>query len=67
VTDGGKLIRSPVDDVRIAGRTTRGVTLFRIDESERIVSVAHLPEEEASDEDGGEDGDGAASAGPDEA
>src|SRR3546814_10442289 len=35
VTDAGKLIRSPVDDIRIAGRTTRGVTLFRIDDSER--------------------------------
>src|SRR3546814_16368859 len=46
VTDAGKLIRSPVDDIRIAGRTTRGVTLFRIDESERIVSVAYLPEDE---------------------
>ncbi|MGE5767007.1 MAG: DNA gyrase subunit A, partial [Bacteroidota bacterium] len=59
VTDGGKLIRSPVEDIRIAGRTTRGVTLFRIDESERIVSVAHLPEDEESEE---EDGDGAGPA-----
>ena len=60
VTDAGKLIRMPVDDIRIAGRTTRGVTLFRIDESERIVSVAHLPEDEESDEvPGGDDsGDG---------
>jgi len=52
VTDGGKLIRSPVEDIRIAGRTTRGVMLFRIDESERIVSVAHLPEEDDEDENG---------------
>ncbi len=42
VTNGGKLIRCPVGDVRIAGRNTRGVTLFRIDEGERVVSVAHL-------------------------
>ncbi len=55
VTDGGKLIRSPVDDIRIAGRTTRGVMLFRIDESERIVSVAHLPEEDDEDENGGDE------------
>jgi DNA gyrase subunit A len=80
VTDAGKLIRSPVEDIRIAGRTTRGVTLFRIDESERIVSVAHLPEEEASEVDDGTGGDddtggddtgggagGPADAGPDEA
>ncbi len=44
VTDGGKLIRTPVADVRIAGRSTRGVTLFRIDEDEHIVSVARLAE-----------------------
>jgi DNA gyrase subunit A len=50
VTDAGKLIRSPVEDIRIAGRTTRGVTLFRIDESERIVSVAHLPEDADAEE-----------------
>ncbi len=55
VTDGGKLIRSPVEDIRIAGRTTRGVMLFRIDESERIVSVAHLPEEDDEDENGGDE------------
>ncbi len=42
VTDGGQLIRSPVDDIRIAGRRTQGVTLFRIEEDERVVSVAHL-------------------------
>ena len=65
VTDGGKLIRSPVEDIRIAGRTTRGVMLFRIDESERIVSVAHLPEEEdgAEGDDSAPGGDGAGNGG----
>ena len=42
VTDGGKLIRTPVADIRVAGRSTRGVTLFRIAKDERVVSVAHL-------------------------
>src|SRR3546814_4337266 len=50
VTDAGKLIRSPVNDIRIAGRTTRGVTLFRIDDSERIGSVAHPAEAEDAEE-----------------
>src|SRR3546814_12616340 len=65
VTDAGKLIRSPVDDIRIAGRTTRGVTLFRIDDSERIVSVAHLAAEEAAEqsEPAAPDPDAAADAG----
>jgi DNA gyrase subunit A len=44
VTNGGKLIRCPVEDIRIAGRSTRGVTLFKIDADERVVSVAHLGE-----------------------
>lgn len=44
VTDGGQLIRCPVDGIRIAGRKTQGVTLFRVEEGERVVSVAHLGE-----------------------
>jgi DNA gyrase subunit A len=66
VTDAGKLIRCPIDDVRIAGRKTQGVTLFRVDSDERVVSVARLSESgEDEDEDGngddgeaGEDGNG---------
>ena len=50
VTDGGQLIRSPVHDIRTAGRTTRGVTLFRIGPDERVVSVARL-EDVDEDED----------------
>jgi DNA gyrase subunit A len=51
VTDGGQLIRTSVDEVRIAGRTTRGVTLFRVGDDERVVSVAHLGDlEEEEDE-----------------
>ncbi|MBM3573011.1 MAG: DNA gyrase subunit A, partial [Alphaproteobacteria bacterium] len=42
VTDGGQLIRCPVNDIRVAGRRTVGVTLFRVDAYERVVSVARL-------------------------
>ncbi len=52
VTDGGQLIRTPVDDIRIAGRATQGVTLFRTAEGERVVSVARL--EDVSEEEDGE-------------
>ncbi len=51
VTDGGQLIRCPVNDIRIAGRKTQGVTLFRVAEGERVVSVARLAE------DGNDEGD----------
>ncbi len=56
VTDNGRLIRCPVDDIRIAGRTTRGVTLFRVDESERVVSVARLGEVAAVEDANGANG-----------
>ena len=49
VTDGGKIIRTPVADVRIAGRSTAGVTLFRTAENEKVVSAIAI--EGASDED----------------
>ncbi len=42
VTDGGQIIRMPVDDIRIAGRNTQGVILFRTTDDERVVSVARL-------------------------
>ena len=46
VTDNGQLIRCPVNDVRIAGRQTQGVTLFNVSDKERVVSVAKLEENE---------------------
>jgi len=49
VTVGGQIIRMPVGDIRVAGRKTQGVTIFRIDEGERVVSVAALDEQETVD------------------
>ena len=46
VTDKGKLIRCPVNDVRIGGRQTQGVTLFNVSDEEKVVSVAKLEENE---------------------
>ena len=42
VTDRGQVIRIPVDDIRIAGRNTQGVTLFDVAEDEHVVAVARL-------------------------
>ncbi|KAB7739655.1 DNA gyrase subunit A [Parvibaculum sedimenti] len=52
VTDQGQLIRCPVDDVRVAGRATQGVTIFRTNADERVVSVERVDEasETGSDE-----------------
>ena len=44
VTNGGQLIRCPVDGIRIAGRNTQGVTVFNTAADEKVVSVEHIPE-----------------------
>ncbi len=59
VTDAGKVIRMPVKDIRIAGRKTQGVILFRLAENEKVVSVTWLDadaedEEEIEEETGSE-------------
>ena len=58
VTDTGRLIRTPVHDIRIAGRNTQGVTLFDVEPNERVVSVAWLSEQSSGDggDDSGDDG-----------
>ncbi|NJR79381.1 DNA gyrase subunit A [Sphingomonas corticis] len=47
VTDQAKLIRTTVGDIRVAGRNTQGVTIFRVGEGEHVVSAAKIDEEEA--------------------
>jgi DNA gyrase subunit A len=46
VTDQGKLIRTTVAGIRIAGRSTQGVIVLDTAEDERVVSVEHLSEDE---------------------
>ena len=50
VTDAGRIIRSPVNDIRIASRNTQGVTLFSIDKGENVVSVTALSVNENNDD-----------------
>ncbi len=44
ITDGGQTIRLPVGQIRVAGRATQGVILFRLGEGERVVSVERIGE-----------------------
>ena len=46
VTDQGKMIRTTVGDIRVMGRNTQGVTIFRVAEDEHVVSVAKIEESE---------------------
>ncbi len=50
VTDAGKLIRCPVEDIRIAGRRTQGVIVFRVNDDEHVVAVSHIPGDQIQEE-----------------
>ncbi|EGO93917.1 DNA gyrase subunit A [Acidiphilium sp. PM] len=56
VTDQGKLIRAPVDQVRITGRQAMGVTLVRVEKDEQVTSV--FPVIDDGDDEAGEEQDG---------
>src|ERR1051325_11809720 len=60
VTDQGKMIRTMVGDIRIMGRNTQGVTIFRVGENEHVVSVAKIEEKD----EGKIEGEGGEEIGP---
>ncbi|UGX88022.1 DNA gyrase subunit A [Phyllobacterium meliloti] len=50
VSDGGQLIRVPVNGIRLAGRSTKGVTIFNTADGEKVVSVERISETDSEDE-----------------
>lgn len=56
VSDQGQLIRTPVAQIRIAGRATQGVTLFKVADGEHVVSVAHITDDGAETDTAADDG-----------
>ena len=56
VTDAGQLIRMPVKDVRIAGRNTMGVIMFRIADDEKVVSAIAVEDDDDETETEGIEG-----------
>ena len=49
ITDGGRLIRLPADQVRVTGRQAMGVTLLRLDEGEAVTSCFPVVDETPDD------------------
>jgi len=45
ISDQGQTIRVPVGDISIQGRAAQGVTVFRVDEGERVVSVERIEDD----------------------
>ncbi len=69
VTNGGQMIRCPVDGISIVGRSTQGVRIFNTSEGERVVSVRSISEESNGNGNGngnGADGGSDPEASPDE-
>jgi DNA gyrase subunit A len=54
VTEGGILIRMHISEIRRIGRATQGVRLIRLDEGDRVVSVAVTGANGDDDDDNGE-------------
>jgi DNA gyrase subunit A len=63
VSDGGQLIRVPVGGIRIAGRSTKGVTIFNTADGEKVVSVELISETESDEENGAAEVDETAAEG----
>ncbi|MGV1100576.1 DNA gyrase subunit A [Thiovibrio sp. JS02] len=58
ITNAGKIIRMPMRDLRVIGRNTQGVRLFKLEEGEKVVAVDRMAEtmndeDEAGEEEGG--------------
>jgi len=48
----GMVVRIPIKDIRIQGRNTMGVRIMRLNEKDKVVSVAKIMEQEEDDDDG---------------
>ena len=50
ISDKGMLVRTKVSEVNIIGRNTQGVTVIRLKDSEKLISIAPISEEFIGDE-----------------
>ena len=50
ISEQGKIMRTPVGDIRTAGRATQGVRVMVLDTDDRVVSIALVPPADEDDE-----------------
>lgn len=58
VSNGGQLIRVPVEGIRFASRASKGVRIFHTAQDEKVVSVERITEPENGDEADGDAAEG---------
>ncbi|MBU0682035.1 MAG: DNA gyrase subunit A [Proteobacteria bacterium] len=51
ITDGGKIIRMNMAQMRVIGRNTKGVRMFKLGDDEKVVAMDKVPPDSASDDD----------------
>lgn len=55
ITDGGTLVRTPVDGISVVGRNTQGVRIIRLDKGEKVIGVDRIAGLAGEDNDDGDD------------
>jgi len=66
ITDGGKVLRCPVDGISTMGRATQGVRMMDLAEGENLVAMARLDEGDEPGDDSAESEDGSVDAAVDD-
>ena len=51
ISDKGMLVRTRVSEVNVIGRNTQGVTVIRLKDNEKLISIAPISEEFIGDDD----------------
>ncbi len=51
ITDGGKIIRMNMAQMRVIGRNTKGVRMFKLGDNEKVVAMDKVPPDSGSDDD----------------
>ena len=57
ITNGGKIIRTNMQNVRVIGRNTQGVNLFRLGEGEKVVGMDRVAEPSGDEDEESNEGD----------
>jgi DNA gyrase subunit A len=64
MTASGIVIRTPVSEIRVIGRGTKGVRIMRLSENDRVVGIAVVPAEDDANGNGPEPGPPGTTGGP---
>ena len=50
ISEGGQVIRTPIENIRVTGRQTQGVIIMRLDEGDTVATIAGVASAEEAEE-----------------